>query len=101
VGDCFRVEDDDVGEISLLQKSATIQLQIGRGQTGQTADRFFERNDLLFADVFAEQPREVSVGARVRRGFQEYALGSHLDVWGYKVLAETTTRKPQELSGRT
>src|SRR5215468_4822917 len=53
VGDGLRVEDDDVGEISFLQKSATIELQIGRGQTRQTADRFFEGNDLLFAHVFA------------------------------------------------
>src|SRR5215510_4146520 len=77
VGYGLRIEDDDVGEISLFQKSATIKLQIGRGQTGQTADRVFERNDLLFADVFAEQSGEVAVGARVRRGFQKYAFGGH------------------------
>src|SRR5262245_43943741 len=53
VGDGLRVEDDDVGEIPLPQKPATIELQIGRGQARQTADRFFKWNDLLFSDVFA------------------------------------------------
>src|SRR5262245_66697199 len=42
IGDGLRVEDDDVGEISGLQKAAMIELKIGRGQPRQTADSLFK-----------------------------------------------------------
>ena len=39
----FRIEHDDIGEISRLQKAAMIKPEISRGQERQTPHRFFKR----------------------------------------------------------
>ena len=61
-----RVEDGDVGEVAGRQSAALADLEIGGGQRGQAADGLFERDDLLVARVFAQEPGEVTVSTRVR-----------------------------------
>ena len=49
--------------------------QIGGRQRGQPPHRFLQRHQPLVADIAAEQPREIAIGARVRIGIEEHAFG--------------------------
>ena len=71
IGDCCRIEHHDVGEHSFFQHTAMIELEILRGLRTQTADRFRQGKDFFVATIFAEDPRETAVSARMRVRFQE------------------------------
>ena len=49
-----------------LEHAAVLEPEVGRRQRGQPADRVGKRRDLLVADIFAEEAREIAVGARMR-----------------------------------
>src|SRR5687767_7671510 len=65
------VEDDHVRKVSLLQASASLNSEIVHGQRSKPTNRFFERNHLFVAHVFAKQARESAVSARMRIRLQE------------------------------
>jgi hypothetical protein len=52
-----------------------LQAEAGRGEAGELMDGGFERQELLVADVFAEQAGEVAVGAGVGGELEVFALG--------------------------
>ncbi len=70
-----RIEHHDVREVARLQHAAVGERQRGRRQRGELVNRLLEAQQLLFTDVFREQPREVAVGARMPAGFQKHPLG--------------------------
>src|SRR5437899_2553919 len=76
VGDRGGGEDDYVGEVTLTQEAAAVEAKIGRRQVRRLADRGFEGQQLLVADVLAQKTRERPVGPRVRHRLQEVALRS-------------------------
>ena len=66
IRDCLRVENDNIGEHTLLQKAAMVQLKIGRGKSRQSPNGFCERDDFLLADIFTQEACKVAIGSRVR-----------------------------------
>ena len=61
-----RIEDHDVRQHALGEPPAVLDAEVLGGQRGQSADAFFERDELLIAHVPPQQSREVAVGARMR-----------------------------------
>src|SRR5438128_9488547 len=74
IGDRRLIEHDHVREHSLFKKTAMIEAEIGGGQPAQSANRFLKRNYFFVAHVLAEEPRKISVRARVRVRFKENAF---------------------------
>src|SRR5688572_14945501 len=75
IDDRRRVEHDDVGMASRIDAPTPLQLPIGGRQPGQAAYRLGKADDLLLADVSAEEPCEGTVRARMIAGLEERALG--------------------------
>ena len=69
------IKDDDIGEVAILEQTAAVESEVTGGQTCEAADRFFDRYHFFFADVFAQESCEVSVGTRVRVRLQKVTFG--------------------------
>src|SRR2546423_1018699 len=65
IGNRRRIEDNDVGKHTLLDKAAMIEPEIGRRLSAQSPDRFRQRNYFFVTHIFAENSRKVSIGARM------------------------------------
>src|SRR6266508_3793496 len=74
VGNRDQIEHHHVGKHPFLEKSAMIVPQICCRQSTQPSNCFLHWNHFLVADIFAQHSCEISIGARMRIGFQEYAL---------------------------
>src|SRR5579872_3203566 len=66
VAKALRVENDQIGEIMDLQIAALGQPQDVGWKPRATADRLFERQNLLGEGVMTDLPRKSPVAARVR-----------------------------------
>jgi hypothetical protein len=77
VGNPGGIEDDNVGEHAFADVASRIELQVCGGQPTQPPHGLLERDDVFLAHVLAEQPGEITVGARVRGGLGERRLGCH------------------------
>src|SRR5947199_294217 len=58
VGDRGRIEDDEIGGESFLDRAAVGDVELLRGQAAHLVDGLFERDDALLADVLAEDARK-------------------------------------------
>src|SRR5207247_1638446 len=74
--DAAGIEHDDVREMAGLGRAPLADLQVFRRQRGQAPDRLGERDHLLVAHVFSEEPREVSVRPRMGPRLEKRAFGS-------------------------
>ena len=54
------VEDHDIGEVARLEGAAAVELEVLGGKRAQPPNGCFERNELLLADILAEQPGDVA-----------------------------------------
>src|SRR5437763_14962494 len=66
VGDRGRIEDDEIGGESFLDRAAVGDVELLRGQAAHLVDGLFERDDALLADVLAEDARKRAEIARMR-----------------------------------
>src|SRR5215813_10669305 len=66
VDDGFLVEDHDVGGHSRPQQAAIPKVEGLRGQRTHLADRFFQADQPLIADVNAQDARVITEAPRVR-----------------------------------
>src|SRR5215469_744912 len=69
------IEHHDIGEVATLQLSAVGERQGGGGERRQLVDRLRQAQRFVLADVPGEHAREVAVGAWMRVGLEEHALG--------------------------
>ena len=75
VADGGGIEDDHVGPHAGFEHSAIGEAHALRGQRGEFADRIFEGQNFFFADIFGQDARERSVGARVGMRLAENSFG--------------------------
>src|SRR3984957_3548720 len=75
VGEIVGVEDRDIGTPALREKAAVAQLQRLRRRAGHLVDRRFERQQVLLADIAADDAREGAVETRVRHALADRAIG--------------------------
>ena len=69
------VEDDDVGAHALLEHAAIGEAHALRRQRGEFADGIFERERVIFADIFSKNAGEGAVGAGVGVFLGQQAFG--------------------------
>ena len=74
VGDGFRVEDHDIGEVAFDEPSPIGNLHLRRRQTGHLPNRFRQRERLLLANVAAKNARERAVRARMRLAATQFSI---------------------------
>ena len=74
VNDRVRIEDHHVGKVAGCEAAAPLQLEVGGRQRGQLPDGFFQRDDVLLADVFPQQPGHVTIRARMRASLEKHTL---------------------------
>src|SRR5262249_33926326 len=67
VGNRDRVKEHDVGETARMQEAAVVQAEALCHSAAHLADRLFQRQHALLADVLAQDARVGPVLARVRR----------------------------------
>src|SRR5437879_1956602 len=68
IAKCFRIENNDVREVGLLQITALGKLQDVRGQAAAGANGLFERDDLVFESIAADLARKSPIASRMRNG---------------------------------
>jgi hypothetical protein len=65
------IEDYDIGEVARLERAAAVELEVLGGERTQLPYGCLQRNQLLIADILAQQPGDVVIRAWVGVGFQE------------------------------
>src|SRR4029077_7740524 len=69
------VEYDDISKVVFAKQSPAIEAEVGCRQVGKFADSRFERQQLLLADILAEEAGKVAVGPRMRHGLEKDPFG--------------------------
>ena len=72
--DGARIERDDIRKVAAGDAAAARESKRPCREVGEAMDRVLERNDLLVADIVAQEPRERAIRARMRMRTQEHAL---------------------------
>ena len=60
------IEHHHVGKKALFEAPAPVQTQVVGGQSRQFTDGFLQRDDLLFAHIFRQDPGKAAVSPRMR-----------------------------------
>ena len=68
------IEHHHVGEIAGFQQPAFLDAQIGDREVAEPAHCVLQGGRLFLANIFAEQPRDIAIGARVILAEQKHAL---------------------------
>src|ERR1044072_6919210 len=74
VGNCLRIEYDDVCKRARFEEAAMIKAEVSCRQSRKPSHCFREQDHLLVTNILTEQSRKISISARVRRRLQEVAF---------------------------
>ena len=72
VGNRGRIKDHHIGKLPGCQIAAILQSQMARRHAAQPPHRIGQSRALFLADIFAQQPCKIAIGAGMGGGFQEH-----------------------------